>query len=308
MRRQTIIAVSALLLAHCGVEVGNPGGEKPKTGMINISFATEPVQSNESLSLDISSLDISENIDSDAVTKSLTPSVSSINLYGIKDSDSVSVAEASDMPVGSYSQIVVRLVGDEPVKYRDRDGKSKPVALEEQESKAFYINQSFVVTEGETTSIVISIDPYKSLENGDDKLVFKPQGHAKNRERGARYEGETTLVGAMWVCAYAYAVQAPSPPGGKLLDYSLNQLPPPPPMKGTPILDRKVFENKADVVKDDTESCSNSFAKAPVFDGKFSLRNLVPATYSLRFFAEDGTFEDNTDDVVLAPGETHKAP
>jgi hypothetical protein len=302
MRRQTVTIISALLLAHCGVEVGNPGGEKPKTGMINISFATETGLSNESLSLDISSLDISESVDSDAIIKSLTPSVSSIDLYGLQDSGSVSVAEASDMPAGSYSQIVVRLIGDEPVKYRDRDGKNRAVALEEKESKAFYINQSFVVTEGETTSIVISIDPYKSLENDDDKLIFRPHGHAKNRNRGVRYEGETKLVGAEWVCAYAYDVQVPPPSGGKMFDYRLDDKSPPS-VKGPPLLDRKVFGTKADVVKDESDNCDNAFARAPIEDGKFRLRNLVPATYSFRYFAEDGTFEDNSDDVVLTPEE-----
>lgn len=294
-----IMAISA---SRCGVEAGNAGGGKGKTGAVKILFAQETGSSNESLSVGINSLSLVSSSDTDSSGTSITPSVDSVDLFSSEQGDNVVVAESTIIPIGDYAQISIRLKGDKPIRYRDSDGRDRDVHLENS-ATAFYVSQTFSVVEGKTTSIVVSLDPYRSLVSGsDDRFVFKPRGDARSEEREVEYKGSTTVANAKWVCAYAYAVEAGPQFGGGRPDSSGKG---PSGDHGPRVEDRGSSINKSDIVKDTTDACSNAYAKAPVQDGKFELRHLIPASYSLRIFSANGSYTDIADDVKLSPKDQH---
>lgn len=289
----------ALSVTHCGVEAGNSGPKKQ--GSVKIYFAQEALSGNESLSMQLASLDL--YTDSETSTASLTPSVESVDLFGLTESSSVVVAESSSIPVGSYQNIAIRLSGEKPIRYRDSSGQEVSVELDDASIQSFYVEQSFEVSENETTSIVLSIDPYKSLSRNSgapDRFVFKPRGDARPPEGDVPYLGSTTIANASWVCAYAYSVSIPGPispfprDGGRLtMAFG--------PDFGPRVEDRPSFSTKDDLVKDETDSCDNAFTKAPVLDGKYELRHLLPGAYSLRVFTSTGSYVDLDQDIVLDP-------
>lgn len=305
MRHHLLSFVLALSLSHCGVEVGNPG-TKPTVGALNISFAREPFTNKESLSLDLASLDLVEGDDGSVVITSLTPSVQNVDLFGLTEGDETLVAESSTVPVGVYNRVVVRLSGDNPVRYRDREGAERPVQLEEKSTQAFYVEQSFEITGNQTTSLVLSLDPYGSLNDlgGPDRgLIFKPRGDVRRHERNLSYRSETTAVDAAWICAYAYSVRVmPPPTGAPPMRDGSGQALPPPPLTGVRVTDRVTFETKEAIIKDETSECANAFAKVPVLDGKYEFRHLLPASFSLRIFTSSGAVDDSAQDFTLDAG------
>lgn len=295
-----LMAISA---SRCGVEAGNAGGGKGKTGAVKILFAQESGTSNESLSVGINSLSLLSSSDSDSAGTSISPSVDSVDLFNQNQGGNVVVAESTIIPIGDYTQISIRLKGDKPIRYRDSDGHERDVHLEDSSASSFYVSQTFSVVEGKTTSIVVSLDPYRSLQSGsDDKFVFKPRGDARSEDREVEYKGTTTVPNAQWVCAYAFAVEAGPQFGGGRPDSGDKG---PSGDHGPRVEDRGSSTTKADIVKDASDACSNAYAKAPVRDGKFELRHLIPATYSLRIFTANGSYTDIADDVKLAPKDQH---
>lgn len=287
----------ALSVTHCGVEAGNSGPKKQ--GSVKIYFAQEASSESESLSMQLASLDL--YTDSETSTASLTPSVESVDLFGLTENSSVVVAESSAIPVGSYQNIAIRLTGEKPIRYRDSGGQEISVDLDDAAVQSFYVEQSFEVSEGQTTSIILSIDPYKSLSRNSgtpDRFVFKPRGDARPPEGDVPYLGSTTITDAKWVCAYAYSVQLPGPINpfprdGARLNFG--------PDFGPRVEDRPSFSTKDDLVKDETDACDNAFAKAPVLDGKYELRHLLPGAYSLRVFTSTGSYVDLEQDILLEP-------
>jgi hypothetical protein len=222
-------------------------------------------------------------------------------LFGLTGGDDALVASSAEVPVGTYSQLVVRLNGDKPVRYRSPKGEDESVELEDTDHRSFRVEQSFEITEGGTTSIVVNLDPYKSLVRGD-KLVFKPRGDARPRGRGVAHQGTAPDTTSLWVCAYAYDLKFPpprkdNPAAGLML---LDGMPPPPPPR---VEDRTFFGTREEIVFDDTEACANAFSKAPVLDSAYEIRHLLPGSYALRFFLADGTFVDASEDVTLSPPE-----
>lgn len=296
MLRTVLTLLLMLTLTNCGVEAGNPG-DKPKSGSLNIHIARQPVTGSESLSLDLASLDIVDE-DGQTVIASLTPAISSVDLFGLVGGDDELVASSEGVPVGTYKQLVIRLNGDKPVRYRSPKGEDEAVELEDNEYRSFLIEQSFEIAEGSITSLVVNLDPYKSLVRGD-KLVFKPRGDARPRGRGVEHQGVAPDATAQWVCAYAYDLKFPPPgkdnPVGLVLHGNM-------PAPGPPrIEDRTFYMNRGEIVFDETASCTNAFAKAPVLSGAYGLRHLLPGSYALRFFLPDGSFVDAGEDVTLAP-------
>ena len=305
MNRQLCTSIVMLIHLGCGVEAGNPGGKggtTTPTGSINILFAKEPNAAAESLSLNISGVDLLEGSD-DSVIASMQAVVNQVDLLGLTTTvEDTVVAKSSEIPTGVYDRIVVRLGDDRPVRYRARDGSEKPVRLDETHGKAFYVSQSFEVAEGATTSVVLTLDPYSSLQadgDGAQGFIFKPKGDAKLKDRGVQYEGRSLISGVEWVCAYAYAVLPPPIPradhrkgfakkGEKV-------------RLGPELAGRSTYATKDAIVKDATVGCGNAFTKAPVKDGNYELRHLVPASYSLRFFKADGSYDDSAEDLYLGP-------
>ncbi|MBM4253974.1 MAG: DUF4382 domain-containing protein [Deltaproteobacteria bacterium] len=303
MTKQWTISLWTLAFLGCGVEVGNPGnkgGTTPATGSINISFAKEWMAASESLSLNIAGLDLLEGTD-DTVVTSLTATVSQVDLLGLTDasSDETLVANSTDVPIGVYDRIVVRLGNDRPVRYRGRDGADRDVTLDSSVGNSFYVTQSFEVEEGKTTSVVVSLDPYSSLKSNTDGsgFTFKPRGGSRLKDKGVRYAGSTTIADAEWLCAYAYRLSVTPEPGPEkrraLHKKGAKSSP------GAKLDGRQSFSSKANVIKDFTTSCENAFAKVPVIDGKYQLRHLAPGSYTLRYFKADGSYEDQADDITL---------
>lgn len=287
------------LLIGCGVEAGNPGTSKPDTkkGGVSIRFATQFDLNSPTLSLNLSAFNL--NRDDEEFAK-IIPNVQSINLFAKNPNDEQLVAESEDIPTGFYNGIVVALSSDQPVLYRDSAGQERMIDNSDPSATAFQIDEDFEVSDSQKTEIVLNIDPYRSLikQDGDNKkFKFHPKGHSHRRGRGLIYDGVTTVIGAEWVCAYAFNAKkfekhrdrsGPKDKEEKLRSKRI-------------LADRKVFDRKEEIIKDDNSSCINAFAVAPVTNGEYHLRQLVPATYLLRFFKADGSYEDSSDPVRLRP-------
>jgi hypothetical protein len=296
-----LFGFAAALATGCGVEAGNPG-DKPKTGTVLVTFARgqEGVASSFKLALESVELRTAD----DAVAAPLTLTAESIELVD-SDGGDVEAASGDAVPVGEYARMVVALKEDTPFTYKDLDGGERTVGFEGDESRAFYVEDDVIVTEGEITELVVDLDTRRSLVHPDDapdRLVFRPHG-AMGRHRGLGYVGKKTVTGGTVVCAYLYAMLPPPPhgeppegmsgPGGR---------PPPPPPPGPGMLSGKVFATKDDVVKDETPECDNAFRIAPVDEsGNWRFDHLLPATYDFRAFLGDGTFTDVEEGITLMP-------
>ncbi|RZA12393.1 MAG: DUF4382 domain-containing protein, partial [Proteobacteria bacterium] len=255
----------------------------------------EPLTSGESLNVQLTSLDLLT--DDDSASASLTPSVSSVDLFGNESSDTVMVAESVTIPIGSYQQIAVRMGSQKPIRYRDASGRDHNVNLEDSASTSFYVAQTYEVKEGETTSILVNLDPYRSIQTSEQgNYVFRPKGDARDPQRGTDYKGTTVVSNAKWVCAYAFSANSspeqygprPSPDGKG-----------PPPPRGPEVEGRKTYPSKNELMKDTTDACDNAFAKAPVQNGRFELRHLLPATYALRVFTAPDSYQDIAEDLRI---------
>ena len=301
MRYPVLALVIVLSLTRCGIEVGNPSDDNDtKKGTLSISFAKETVRDQARLSLDLAALDLI-SIDDDSIIASLSPTIKNIELFGLADESEALVAESKAIPIGVYKRIAVRLNGDEPIHYHDFEGVKRPIRIADDSSGSFYIDQNFEISEGQTTSLLLSLDPYRSIHesNSSKGLVFKPQGDLRQHDRSLNYSTKTSLADARWACAYAYDLQIPRPTPPRARGAGRKHLFARPPFPGIPTTRRVTFATKDDVMKDETSKCANAFAKAPVVDGAFEFRHLLPARYSLRLFRSDGSFDDSAQDFTL---------
>lgn len=296
------LAVS-LFLSACGVEAGNPGTTKPDTkkGGVAIRIAKQLDLKSSMLSLSLSSFRLAQQ---DNEIAEISPNLKEINLFTNTTDDEPIVAESNDVPVGSYSDIIVQLASTDPVIYRDEEGRESPVDLDDPAVPIFKVNEEFEVGDGEKIEIVLNIDPYRSLidEQTDKKrFKFRPQGHSHRRGRGLRYDGETSVLGASWVCAYAFDAR---PLKTKRKSRGHDESRDDTNSKKPRFLgERTIFDRLEDVKKDESKSCPNAFAVAPIVEAKYHLRQLIPATYHLRFFKQDGSYEDSNAPIKLRPSK-----
>ncbi len=293
--------ILALFTSHCGVEAGNVG--KGRTGQVKILFAQETASSGESLSVEVSSLGLIDSADSEAAT--LNASKTSIDLYG-SSSTSVLVAESSEIPAGSYAKVAIRLKGDKPVHYRDENGREHDVQLDDDTKESFFITQAIEVVEGEVTTIVVNLDPYQSLSRpADDSFVFKPRGEVARHNQS--YVGATAVTGARWACLYAYEIKrrpigprdggGPESPVGFGPGDEMHRLREP--ERGREVEGRPSTDTKDKLMRDETSECSRAYGKTSVKEGKFEFKFLDEGAYAVRIFANDGTYTDLTDDIVV---------
>jgi hypothetical protein len=322
MRNLDMLCVAFFCLQNCGIEVGNPGnqtgGGKPPQGTLSIFFAKELSRDGTSLALKLQSLDLVAGKGDGELKSKLQAAVDEIDLFARENQDDQLVAESSEIPPGSYDQLSFNLNEIEPLAYTGPDGKSQPIQLDEGRTSVFRLDQEFEISEGKTTSLVIKLDPRRSLSTDNSngqQIHFRPHGEAQRGRLGLNYSGETALVGAQWVCAFAYAPQ-PRPRQsheGDLESRGSPELP------HEPIVERpeeehaeefglfegprtkaaEVFLSKEAVIKDTQRECPHAYTVVPVFEGKYELRHLVPASYALRIFKEDGTFADEGSDFTL---------
>lgn len=317
MRCTPFLAI-ALFASHCGVEAGNTG--KGRTGQVKISFAQESVTGSESLSVSVSSLGLLDSDDTEQA--SLTSDVSSVDLYASDASESVLVADSSEIPVGTYTKLAIRLKGDKPVKYRDAEGIDHDVELDADTRQSFYITQEIQVVEGEVTNIVVNLDPYQSLAKpSNDRYVFEPRGGV-SRHSELGYEGSTDFTRNGFACLYAYQIPEENGPLGPMTsqipedefdpwneggEYTPGGGPRrdgphllgPGGGKGREVERRPRFESREELVKDETSDCSKAYAKTVIKNGKFEFRYLSEGLYALRIFATDESYQDAVDDISL---------
>ncbi|MBC7661309.1 MAG: DUF4382 domain-containing protein [Chitinophagaceae bacterium] len=305
--RALVAIILAMSAYRCGIEAGNAGTGKGKSGNVQIYFAQQQSTSNESMNVQISSLGLVQTTSTSET--SLGSSVNSVDLFASTSNANVPVVNATSVPVGTYSQIAIRLKGDKPIHYRDAEGGETDLGVSDATDQAFYLTQAIEVSENQTISIVVNLDPYKSIQSGDGgRKAFKPRGNARPRDQVFEYSGTTTVAGAKWICAYAYK-NGDWHEGGMPLQGSVPTSPlPPEPAddhRGSPIEDLPTFVNKSGLIKDTTSECDHAFAKVPVVDGVYSFHQLQPVSYALRIFKSHGSYVDIDADIDLNRSAHH---
>jgi hypothetical protein len=304
--RARSLLVAAALLAACGVEVGNPNGEKPKTGTAQVYFArSRASEAGASFDLSLANVQLRSGDSASSVVAELAAASESVGLLSLTgDDDDVLAASSDTVPAGTYAQVVVSFAAGVPAVYKAASGEVIEAAFEDEAARAVTIDAEIEITEGESTAIVISLDPERSLvarEGQPEQRVFRPLGEVMHRGRRAAYEGTTDAPGATLVCAYYYEPLAHPKPGHQPPPGGLGSAPPPPPPSKA-LRRRPTFATAADVVKDESAACPNAFDRAPVRDGRYSFRHLPPGKYDFRIFDGDGYTEGATG-VQLQPPE-----
>lgn len=311
----------ALFTTHCGVEAGNAG--KGRTGQVKIHFTQESSTGSESLNVAVGSLGLLNSDDKEVAT--LSPSASTFDLYGSTSSESVLVAESNAIPAGSYAKIAIRLSGEKPIQYRDESGKSYEVGVDEETKESLFIAQDIEVLVGETTTIIVNLDPYSSLARSESQssYTFNPRGQVSRQSSSYRYEGSTQMANANWACLYAFSVtedKAPLGPFGRILSRGDDDEEDDDKAKsgfwrgwgllrnsggrrGREVEGRPKVSSKSELIKDESSDCDRAFAKAPIKNGKFEFRHLSEGTYSLRVFSKTGAYQDGSEDITIKDDE-----
>lgn len=323
-RISLITGVCWLALAACGVEVGNPNPTKPTTttsGSVQIYMSRVPRTAAESLTLALGGISLDSQV-SELPRTELNPKLPQFDLYD-QDTSDLLLAEASGIAVGEYSGLTLNLT-QTTVDFRDADGRSGQAELDSvyRDDTGIIIGRAIVISEGETTPILIDLDPRRSLFDGEGEHVgkrrFRPMGGALARHGIAAYEGVSVVNGGQWVCAYLYEPRFGKPLGAPQRPHAqpLFEHRPRPsklpaflsaeaPADGRPPRlrpqERPYFSTAAEVVKDETAGCENAFAKEPVFEQKFAFPRLPPGTYDFRVFAQDGSYQEQALGVYIDP-------
>jgi hypothetical protein len=306
-RRARSLLVAAALLAACGVEVGNPNGEKPKTGTAQVYFArSRASEAGASFDLSLAKVQLRSGAAASTVVAELAAASEPVGLLSLTaDDDDVLAASSDAVPVGTYAQVVVSFAEGAAAVYRAASGEVIEAAFDDEAARAVTIDAEIEITASESTAIVISLDPERSLvarEGQPEQRVFRPLGELMHRGRRAAYEGTTDIEGARLVCAYYYEPLAPPTLGQRPPPAGADGAPPPPPPPSEALRRRPTFATAAEVVKDESDACPNAFDRAPVREGRYSFRHLPPGKYDFRIFDADG-FSEGPTGVQLQPPE-----
>lgn len=292
-----LLAFSSL---RCGVELGNVGAKgRSEVGAVKILVAQQRGTGSESLNIQLGSLSL---IASDGIEQAaLSPSASTFDLYSAHSDGRLLLAESSMVQAGKYAKISIRLAGDKPVQYRDEGGAEFPVGLVGGTDESFTFTQDITVSAGQTTTIILNIDPRASLKRteveGQTNYIFEPLGEATSIEDLSLGNGTTSVENAKWACVYAYHVannEESASPSGPLL----------PLVDSKGVETRPIFASKDSLVKDNDDSCTNAFTKVPVINGEYSYYYLPLLGYSFRIFTDSGDFVDDAEDIYPGLGLT----
>jgi hypothetical protein len=281
LRIYTILSI-AVSAASCAVEVGNPSGKKPK-GNVNFSFLQSTSLSDESMTLPLESITLTAASGDSSDDQSTELSQKEVNLFSLDQNSTGGSVSAGTVEIvaGDYKGLVIKIPDDKDPKYRPPGGAERPMAMPDVKGRMVYLEQSITVAEGETTQVVIRIDPSASLQKeSSSQYNFSPRGRLSGKPPGGQHKGSAPSNDYAVACAYAYGLSKIPPPTRPGLETAPGgrgesappqhlrepqQLMPPPP---GPIGDRADYKTKADIVFDTTSVCSHAFTKAPIVQGR----------------------------------------
>ncbi len=310
MKRLKELCLLGVLITSCAVEVGNPTtqtDQSTKEGKAVISIAGEGASElGSSLQLNIDSIELRGYDSQEAFVSYIDLELTSVDLTS--SDEAIVIASSDAIREGVYDQIIITLSEDQPILLTDNTNTQRTVSFEDPSYRAFYVNDnSFQVEEGKEVQIFVNLDAENSLEKSGDNYIFKPRANTAPIDFIGAYRNVLPAdfpPGMRGVCAYAYdGIKPPSAVTSTRPD-GLRQPPdgikPPPP--GVGISPRKIFPDKASVVKDPKPPCYNAIAKVMVVEGRYVFPYLPPATYDFRFFAP-GVYREGPQGVKIAPGE-----
>lgn len=321
--RRLIASLLLLPMAgSCGVEVGNPHGGKPtdgKTGQVSISLADAPVDRAKHVYVVLSGMKVvpvdADGVDGEPVDVALVNS-GKIDVLDLRNGKALDLSLAQDMPVGSYSAVILEFDQAQPPTLIDKDDAERQIPLPDASHK-IAVEQAFEVVEGETLDLTVHIDLRRSIREQDDAnnpFAFRPFAGLGRRDEAGSIKAPVPDASVTEVCAYLRLgrpgeehsggrhVRPPGPPGDR---------PPPPPGAGVPPGAYKAqppprgeHDAPFDPFADDV-ACDKAFATSGVAeDGTFELHHLWPGAYQLVFYRADGTrLNDTAAEVMLFPGQ-----
>ena len=278
-----VMLLVASVLAGCAVEAGNPTSKTPK-GMINLQFLQTTNLTGEQLTLHLDGVYLRAQ-KSQAVLP-VTLGKEDLNLYATDSSKTQTSAGKGEFPAGTYDRVVIKLPQRKPPRYRDSKGVESDVSIASLTDQAFYLEDNIVVEDGKTTTVLVNLDPIRSLsQNGDREFRFIPRGGLFGRRPPMKHEGETTVANAAYVCAYGYAIEKPPFPGGPMGPAGLRGPPPPPPREFGPMAKPPpIYESRDEIEFDNDVSCDHAFVKSPVNVGKLHVTASSPGELCAAFF------------------------
>ena len=293
-----MVTLAECSLVGCGVEAGNPKGEKPTkpgTSALTIGFAGIKDIFDGSLTLNLKSISLIGTNGETAVA----PLAKSFDLSRTSSDQAVTVARATGLSADTYYRIAFTLDDAAPLTYLAADGSSRSVRPQQGKKAVVYQDETIALADGEGVSVVVALDPRLSLTQdagNNNDYTFKPATSVSRPGEGGDLGG-TASDGAVWVCAYLYAPVDPPrpPPAGPSGNH------PPPPSDGMEAAPRPAFPTRAEVVKDTVASCTHAFSRVSVTNGHFQFHSLIPAFYDLRQFRADGSYVDTPTEVAVGP-------
>ena len=302
MKQYRILSLSLMFLSACGVEAGNPTGKKPK-GSATVSLVPTSSVTGDQFTISIDSISLVSSDETSSSAQSMAISNQDFNLLSSSPNATGAEAAKSDVDTGKYTGVIITLPERRPPRYRPAGGDESELGTDKLDQHGFRIDQEIQIKEGESTNIVIRIDPLSSISKDGGQLRFDPRCDAFPRPPEAQYSGTAPITDAAYVCAYGYGLTRMQPPPQS---NSTMGIPPPPPPPGPggkfAAKSHQVFATKADVLFDSSSTCMNAFTKTGIKGSSFILDRLLPGSYALRFFRADDTYVDLTTDIsVSAP-------
>lgn len=300
MNTAYLIALSLLILSGCAVEAGNPTGKKPK-GTAAVSFVQTTSLSGDQFTISLDSIALVSSSGDTSSTQNLNVSQTDLNLLSTSPTADSTEAAKADVEVGTYSGVIIKLPARKPPRYRSSAGVATELGTDKLDEYGFRIDQDIQIKEGESTSIIVRLDPLGSMTKDGERIRFDPRGDASPRPPAAQYSGTAPIADALYVCAYGYGLTKMPLLQFNGVNPTGRSLPPPPPPGGKfAVRSHQSYSTRTDVVFDTSSTCSNAFAKTSVKEKSFILDRLLPGSYALRFFRADDSYVDQTPDITVS--------
>jgi hypothetical protein len=193
-----------------------------------------------------------------------------VNLLAVDIGEVIEFAAASELPEGSYSQIRLKLVEEQPATVTTVDGEVVDVKIPSGQETGVKIEADFTIGGDDQAEIVLNMDLERSLvatgaqqpdnDNSgqpDDQdqgggpvgYLLKPVIRAVDKTKSGELTAEN--VNGEYVCVY----------------HSIDQA-------------------------DPTSECANAVARGKIKNNRYRLPHLEIGTYDLRIFDENGEYRD----------------
>ena len=316
----------ALALAGCGIEVGNPSGDK-KTGttkpqgILRLSLSDAPFNGARHVFLNVAGLSAVAVGDDGAETdtKTIAPKATGrVDVLQASETHLIELTDAQSLDAGSYGGVVLGLDASDPAALTTSDGGEAPLSLPDS-ARGLFVQQSFQLEAGEELSLTLHVDLERSITRragGDERRFdFGPIAHMMRRGDDGTISGKTALAGAAKVCAYLRRSEAFN--GGEFDRlpgaHGDGPRPPHPPHERGPMSGggrvpaqppKSVGPGGQGPRPEDDTACAQAFATAGVTAGAFRLEHLWPGDYELRFKDASGVAIAGEVKASVAPGAT----